>query len=194
MAIHYRHSAAPARAGAVRRVPGSIPPAACAGALAPRRLRVPDLTPSKRQEGVRSGTLWLYSASKTDNRGDQSGNALGNPEPPPAKPRPRFQVPQTPPASHLPPPRKQRRTRRTNGQGMRLVNPAPRRANNWERRRRCSHPFLAFLLHHVSDTPRCRASERRESKFRVGSGHEPGCPFSPSCLRARSIVLARSSV
>jgi len=28
--------------GAVRRVPSPVPPAACAGALAPRRLRVPD--------------------------------------------------------------------------------------------------------------------------------------------------------
>ena len=102
VAIHYRHSAAPARAGVVRRVPGSIP---LLPALA-RSLRAAsvflDLTPSKRQEGVRSGTLWLYSASKIDNRGGQFGNALGNPEPPPrpaAKPRPRFRVPQTPPAS-----------------------------------------------------------------------------------------------
>jgi hypothetical protein len=40
----------------------------------------------------------LRTIHVSDNRGDQSGNALGNPEPPPppGKPRPRFQVPQTP--------------------------------------------------------------------------------------------------
>ena len=40
------HSTAPARAGAVRRASGPVPPPACADALAARRLRVPDLTPS----------------------------------------------------------------------------------------------------------------------------------------------------
>jgi hypothetical protein len=40
------YSTAPARAGAVRRVSVSVPRPACADALAPRRLHVPDLTPS----------------------------------------------------------------------------------------------------------------------------------------------------
>jgi hypothetical protein len=57
--MHRPYSTAPARAGAVRRVPGPIPPPACADALAPRRLRVPDLTPSTRQESEVGNTTAL---------------------------------------------------------------------------------------------------------------------------------------
>jgi len=56
-----QRSAAPARAGAVRRVPGPVAPPACADALAPRRLRVPDHTPSQCREGmVRNTTALLH--------------------------------------------------------------------------------------------------------------------------------------
>ena len=56
-----RTSTVPARAGTVRRVSGPIPPPACADALAPRRLRVPDLTPSQSREGkVRNTTALLH--------------------------------------------------------------------------------------------------------------------------------------
>jgi hypothetical protein len=49
----------PARAGAVRRVSGPIPSPACADAFAPRRLRVPDPTPSTRQESEVGNTTAL---------------------------------------------------------------------------------------------------------------------------------------
>src|SRR5262245_35967091 len=54
-----RTSPAPARAGAVRCVPGPVPPPACADALAARRLRVPDLTPSKSRLGEVGNTTAL---------------------------------------------------------------------------------------------------------------------------------------
>jgi hypothetical protein len=75
-------------------------PAACADALAPRRLRVPDLTPSKSKR-ARSGTLQHCSVSeKQQGKGDLkiTGGKPGTPRAPQAA---RFQVsPQTPfPAS-----------------------------------------------------------------------------------------------
>ena len=74
-AVQRTDSTAPACAGAVRCVSVSVPPPACADALAPRRLRVPDLTPptSKR---ARSGTLQLCYASKHAGGGTNPETAL----------------------------------------------------------------------------------------------------------------------
>jgi len=46
-------------AGAVRCVSVPVSPAACTDVLAPRRFRVPDLTPSTRQEGEVGNTTAL---------------------------------------------------------------------------------------------------------------------------------------
>jgi hypothetical protein len=93
-----RDSAAPARAGAARRVSVSVPPAACADALAARRLRVPDLTPSTRQEGeVRNTTALLreYQAAG----GTNPETHWGKPGTPPA-PKNHGPVPGFPPDPH----------------------------------------------------------------------------------------------
>ena len=58
-----RTNPVPARAGAVRCASVPVPPAACTDVLAPRRLRVPDLTTPTRQR-ARSGTLQLCYTSK----------------------------------------------------------------------------------------------------------------------------------
>ena len=58
-------------------------------------------SPPQQDKRARSGTLQLCSASKQTTGETNTETHWGNPEPPPApgKPRPRFQVPQTPPAS-----------------------------------------------------------------------------------------------
>jgi hypothetical protein len=88
---HRPYSAAPACAGAA--LP-SRSPANCTDVLAPRRLRVPDLNPSKRQV-AEDGNLHLCYANS--NRGDQYGNALGkHPGPRPRKPQPGSRLPPDP--------------------------------------------------------------------------------------------------
>ena len=88
-------------------------PAAYSDALAPRRLRVPDLTPpTSRGRGQEH-----YGPTTRVNRkqGDQSGNAMGKPGPPgPGKPRPGSRFP---PYPFLPP--RHDRTRRTNDRARR---------------------------------------------------------------------------
>ena len=65
-----RTSPVPACAGTIRGRPGPVPPAAWGDVAGPRRLRVPDLTPSKSNR-ARSGTLQLCSVSeKQQGKGD----------------------------------------------------------------------------------------------------------------------------
>src|SRR5262249_27297062 len=64
-----RTSPAPARPGAARRAPVPAPPAACTSVLAPRRLRVPDPTPSKSRLGEVGNTPSLPH-EKTDSSED----------------------------------------------------------------------------------------------------------------------------
>jgi hypothetical protein len=110
--------------GAVRRDSVPVPPPACADALAPRRLRVPDLTPSTRQESeVRN--LRLYYTSKQTKEETNPKRTGGTPGTPPApKNTARCRVAPDP-YSCLP--QKQRRTRRTYDRGKRRA-PVPVRA------------------------------------------------------------------
>src|SRR5580704_1192242 len=88
---------APASAGAARGVSVSVPPPACAYALALRRLHVPGLTPTSKR--ARSGTLRLCYASKQPGGGPIRKRTGGKPGTPPApeKPTARFQVSPRPP-------------------------------------------------------------------------------------------------
>jgi hypothetical protein len=100
-AAYWSNSAAPARAGAVRRLSGPASPAACTNVLAPCRFRVPDLNPSKSKR-LRSGTLHLCYTSKQTTGETNTETHWGNTRNPPGPenhgPVPGF--PQTPiPAS-----------------------------------------------------------------------------------------------
>jgi hypothetical protein len=114
-AAQQRHKRAPERTGAACPGPAPVHPLTRADEVSAGRLRVPDLTPSTRQESEVGNTTALLQPK--DKRDDLSGNALGeNPEPPrPRKITARFQVfPQTPfPAS----PKSNAGPRRTHDRG-----------------------------------------------------------------------------
>ena len=95
---HSPYSAAPARAGAVHRVPGPVPPAAWADVPGPRRLRVPDLTPSKSKR-ARSGTLSSALRVNRHQRRPLRKRTGGKPGTPPA-PKNHGPVPGFPPDPH----------------------------------------------------------------------------------------------
>jgi hypothetical protein len=98
---HRPHSTAPARAGAVRRVSGPVPPPACADALAACRSAF--LTsPPQQDKRARSGTLRLYYTNK-QTEGETNPEAHWRTR---NRPRPRKNtapVPGSPDPSCLPP-------------------------------------------------------------------------------------------
>jgi hypothetical protein len=118
-AAQQRYKRAHERTGAACPGPAPVHPLTRADEVSASRLRVPDLTPSTRQESEVGNTTALLQPK--DKRDDLSGNALGeNPEPPrPRKITARFQVfPQTPiPAS----PESNDGPRRTHDRGKRVA-------------------------------------------------------------------------
>ena len=181
-----QHSTAPAGKGPVCRDFATAPPPACAKAPAPRRFRVPDLTPSKSKR-ARSGTLQLCSVSKKAAGEGWLKRTGGNPGTPPSTPSgpvPRFpQTPLLPPRNGTPHRADDRGTCMHDGdhRGRCRGTPVgPRTAR--------SHGHARIMANAASRPDLSRSVSRRDSAPRRAAETRPDVP---SAVPARDTTKGR---